>query len=181
MALYTLWIATWLRDVAGFDRPAVGRALLFVSLALIAGYLFFGRAADALARRARSEVPLVAGGVALSSACLLLLAFGVTRGALWLWMVFIFSSSAATLSYSVVSRRFPKDTAGRVNTTLNTFIFTGMFLGQWAVGLVLQRWPDTAKGYAPEAYGWALGGLWIIQLAGLLWYWSGRRLLAARA
>lgn len=179
VSLYTLWIATWLRDVAGFDRAGVGRALLLVSLALIAGYLFFGRAADTLARRGRSQVPLVAGGLGVSSTCLLLLALGVTRGALWLWAIFIFSSSAATLSYSIVSRRFPKEMAGRVNTTLNTFIFTGMFLGQWAVGLVLQRWPATAAGYAPEAYGWALGALWVIQLAGLAWYWSSRRLLAA--
>jgi predicted MFS family arabinose efflux permease len=179
VSLYTLWIATWLRDVAGFDRPAVGRALLAVSLALIAGYLFFGRVGDALARRRRPEVPLVAAGVGCSSACLLLLALGVTWGALWLWAAFIFSSSSATLAYSIVSRRFPKEMAGRVNTTLNTFIFTGMFLGQWAVGLVLQRWPATAAGYAPEAYGWALGALWVIQLAGLGWYWSGRRLLAA--
>jgi predicted MFS family arabinose efflux permease len=178
VSLYTLWIATWLRDVAGFDRPAIGRALLVVSIALIAGCMFFGRAGDALARRRRSEVPLVAAGVSCSSLCLLLLSLGVTRGALWLWAAFIFSSSSATLAYSIVSRRFPKDMAGRVNTTLNTFIFIGMFLGQWAVGLVLQRWPPSASGYAPEAYGYALGGLWVVQLAGLVWYWSSRRLLA---
>ena len=35
-----------------------------------------------------------------------------------------------------------------------------MFSGQWAVGLVLNQWPQTASGYAPEAYPWALGGLW---------------------
>lgn len=177
VSLYTLWIATWLRDVAGFDRPAVGRALLVVSLAMIAGYLVFGRLADAMTRHRRSELPLVTAGIGLSSACLLLLALGVTKGALWLWAVFIFASSAATLSYSIVSRRFPKEMAGRVNTTLNTFVFTGMFLGQWGVGLVLERWPATATGYAPGAYIWAFGTLWLIQLTGLLWYWSGRKLL----
>lgn len=180
VSLYTLWIATWLRDVAGYDRPAVGRALLIVSLALIAGYLFFGRFADALARRRVSEIPLIAAGLATSSGCLLLLAFGVTQGAIWIWAAFIFSSSTATLAYSTLSRRFPKEMAGRVNTTLNTFIFTGMFLGQWAVGLVLGLWPLEGPGYAPQAYGWALGALWLVQLAGLLWFWSGRALLAGR-
>jgi predicted MFS family arabinose efflux permease len=180
VSLYTLWIATWLRDIAGYDQAAIGRALLVVSLALIAGYLVFGRAGDALARRGVSQVPLVAAGVGLSSICLLLLALGVVQGALWLWATFIFSSSAATLAYSIVSRRLPKEMAGRVNTTLNTFIFTGMFLGQWAVGLVLERWPPSGAGYAPHAYGWALGGLWLIQLSGLAWYWSGRALLASR-
>jgi predicted MFS family arabinose efflux permease len=180
VALYTLWIATWLRDVAGFDRPAVGRALLVVSLALIAGYLVFGRAADKLTRGGKSELPLIAAGLGLSSICLLVLALGVTHGALWLWATFIFASSAATLAYSAVSRGFPKEMAGRVNTTLNTFVFTGMFLGQWGVGLILERWPATASGYAPEAYSRALGTLWVIQVAGLGWYWGGRKLLALR-
>jgi predicted MFS family arabinose efflux permease len=180
VSLYTLWIATWLRDVAGFDRPAIGRALLVVSLAMIVGYLVFGRLADAMMRRRLSELPLVAAGLGLSSICLLLLALGVTQGALWLWAVFIFASSAATLAYSIVSRRFPKEMAGRVNTTLNTFVFTGMFLGQWGVGLVLERWPATASGYAPEAYSWALSTLWVVQVAGLSWYWRGRKLLALR-
>lgn len=180
VALYTLWIATWLRDVAGFDRPAVGRALFVVSLAMIGGYLFFGRAADSLSRRRVSELPLVVGGVGVSSLCLLLLVFDVTEQVLWLWGGFIFASSAATLAYSIVSKRFPREYAGRVNSTLNTFVFIGMFLGQWSVGLVLDYWPSTASGYAPQAYGWALGLLWLVQGVGLVWYWRGRALLANR-
>jgi hypothetical protein len=77
----------------------------------------------------------------------------------------------------MLSRRYPKELAGRVNTTLNTFIFIGMFVAQWAVGLVLERWPPTDGGYPPEAYSWALGSLWALQLAGLAWFWNGRRLL----
>jgi hypothetical protein len=68
--------------------------------------------------------------------------------------------------------------AGRVNTTLNTFAFLGMFLGQWVAGLILSRWAPVAGGYDPEAYGWTLGLLWLVQLLGLAWFWRGRRLLA---
>ena len=60
VSLYTLWIATWLRDVAGYDRAAVGRALLAVGIALIAGYLVFGHLADARSRRGKSPLPLIA-------------------------------------------------------------------------------------------------------------------------
>jgi hypothetical protein len=66
--------------------------------------------------------------------------------------------------------------AGRVNSALNVAVFVGMFSGQWAVGLVLNQWPQSAAGYAPEAYPWALGGLWLAQATGLAWLWSGRRL-----
>jgi len=54
----------------------------------------------------------------------------------------------------------------------------GMFSGQWAVGLVINRWPASAAGYAPEAYPWALAMLWVVQAAGLAWLWRGRRLFA---
>ena len=80
------------------------------------------------------------------------------------------------LSYSLFSRRYAKEMVGRVNTALNVAVFVGMFSGQWAVGLVLNQWPPTAIGYAPEAYPWALGGLWLVQASGLAWLWSGRRL-----
>jgi hypothetical protein len=67
--------------------------------------------------------------------------------------------------------------AGRVNTTLNTFTFLGIFLGQWGTGVILNLWPATANGYDPRGYAWALGTLWLIQLLGLLWLWRGRALL----
>ena len=47
------------------------------------------------------------------------------------------------------------------------------------IGLVLDLWPQSAQGYAPAAYTWALGMSWAVQLAGLAWLWQGRNLLAA--
>jgi hypothetical protein len=52
-----------------------------------------------------------------------------------------------------------------------------MFLGQWGVGLILERWPPSDAGYPAPAYSWALGALWLVQLAGLAWFWSGRKLV----
>jgi predicted MFS family arabinose efflux permease len=176
VSLGTLWVATWLRDVAGYSQAEVARALLLFSLAMFAGYIGFGRAADNLQRRGRSTLPLLAGGVAVASACLLLLLLGVRAGGLLLWCVFFGSSTAVVLSYSLFSRRFPREMAGRVNTALNVFVFVGMFSGQWAVGLVLNQWPQSASGYAAEAYPWALGMLWAVQFAGLAWLWAGRAL-----
>ena len=129
-------------------------------------------------RAGRSSLPLLAGGVAVGSFCLALLALGVRTGALALWTVFFTASSAVVLSYALFARRYPKEMSGRVNTALNVFVFTGMFTGQWAVGAVLNLWPPTAAGYAPEGYPWALGLLWAAQFGGLAWLWSGRRLSA---
>jgi len=177
MSLGTLWIATWLRDVAGYDPVQVGRGLLVVNATLIAGYLAFGRLAELRARRGASVLPLIACGVGTASLCLALLALGVTTGALALWAAFTFSSSAATLAYALLLRHFPTEMAGRLNTTVNSFVFLAMFLGQWLVGLVLELWPRSGAGYPPQAYHWALGALWLLQLAGLAWFWRGRACL----
>jgi MFS family permease len=176
VSLATLWVATWLRDVAGYSQAEVARALLAFNLVMICGYLGFGRAADVATRRGRSTLPLLAGGVAAASLCLALLALGVRTGALVLWCCFFGCTTAVVLSYSLFSRRYPREMVGRVNSALNVSVFVGMFTGQWAVGLVISLWPQTASGYAPEAYPWALGGLWLAQALGLAWLWSGRRL-----
>ena len=179
LSLFTLWITTWLRDVAGFDRAGAAAALGWVSVALIAGYFFFGRLADALARRGRSQLPLFAAGVAAALVFLGLLAVGVTAGAVLLWAAFVFCGTGATLAHSIVTRRYPKDMAGRVNTAINTFTFFGAFAGQWGSGAILNLWPPTAAGYDPRGYFYALGALWLVQAAGLAWLWSGRRLFVS--
>ncbi|MGA8007523.1 MAG: hypothetical protein WCA17_15645, partial [Burkholderiales bacterium] len=110
-------------------------------------------------------------------ASLALLALGTRTGALVLWCTFVGGSTAIVLSFSLLSRRYPKEMSGRANTGINVFGFSGMFLGQWGLGAVLDLWPQSASGYAPEAYTWALGLAWAIQFAGLAWLWTGRRLL----
>lgn len=172
VSLQTLWVATWLRDVAGYTPAQVAQGLLAVNASMIVGYLGFGRAADLLQRRGRSPLGLMAGGVAASSICLALLALNIKS--LLLWCAFVATATAVVLGYSILSRRYPKAMAGRANTAINVFAFVGMFVGQWGIGLVLDRWPQTAQGYAAEAYPWALGMTWAVQLAGLAWLWSGR-------
>ncbi|MFL6565391.1 MAG: MFS transporter, partial [Burkholderiales bacterium] len=177
VSLFTLWITTWLRDVAGYDRAGAAQGLAVAAAAMIAGYLFFGRLADRFARRGRSQLPLFAAGVVGSLCCLAFLALGAAAAAVPLWAGFVFCGTSATLAHSIVTRRYPREMAGRVNTALNTFTFLGIFLGQWGTGVILGLWPQTAAGYDPRGYSYALGALWLVQLAGLAWLWSGRALV----
>jgi predicted MFS family arabinose efflux permease len=176
VSLGTLWVATWLRDVGGYSQAEVARALLAFNLVMLTGYLGFGRIADGLTRRGRSTLPLLLGGVAAASVCLGLIVLGVRAAPLLLWCGFFGSATAVVLSYALFSQRYPKEMVGRVNSALNVSVFIGMFSGQWAVGLVLNLWPQSATGYAPEGYAWALGGLWLLQFSGLVWLWTGRKL-----
>ena len=175
IALQSLWIATWLRDVAGYDSAQVARGLLAIHVAMIAGYLLFGTAADRRTRNGKSALPLMMGGVAGSAASLALVVAGF--GSVLMWALFVGFSTAGVLGYSILTRRYPREMAGRANTAINVAAFVGMFLGQWGIGLVLDLWPQTPQGYAPEAYTWALAMVLAAQAAGLAWLWSGRRLL----
>ena len=151
VALQTLWIATWLRDVAGYTPAEVARGLLAVNASMIAGYLVFGRAADALQRRGRSALPLLARRrralVAMPRAADPRRAHACSCGAC--------SSPRAPRWCSaipILSRRYPKAMAGRANTAINVFGFVGMFAGQWGIGLVLDLWPPTrAAATRPKA------------------------------
>ena len=176
ISLQSLWIATWLRDVAGYDTAQVARGLLAVHIAMIAGYVFFGTAADRRVRQGKSALPLMMGGVAGSAASLGLIVAGF--GSLLVWALFVGLSTAGVLGYSILTRRYPRDMAGRANTAINVAAFIGMFAGQWGIGLVLDRWPQTPDGYAAGAYPWALAIVLAAQVAGLAWLWNGRRLLA---
>jgi predicted MFS family arabinose efflux permease len=177
VSLFTLWMTAWMRDVAGFDAAGAARALAWASLAMIAGYFFFGRLSDARARQGRAQLPLFTGGLAAALLLLALLALGVTAAAAVLWAGFVFCGTAATLAYSIATRRYPREMAGRVNTALNTFSFLGVFLGQWLTGEILNLWPPIDGGYDPRGYSYALGALWLVQAAALAWLWSGRKLL----
>jgi MFS family permease len=148
-----------------------------LNVAMMLGYLGFGRAADALSRRGRSALPLLMGGVATASVALGLIVAGAHAIAMPLWCVFVCAGTSVVLGYSILSRRYGKAMAGRANTAMNVFGFVGMFAGQWGIGVVLDRWPKTEMGYAVEGYPWALGIVWVAQLVGLVWLWRGRRSL----
>lgn len=178
-AVYTLlnlWMATWLRDIAGYSRVEVAWMLAMLAVPMMAGYLVSGPLGDRVARRGRSEVPVLAAMLAGTLASLTPIALGVTAGVPVYWALLIFFGAGATLAHTIAMRRFPVEMAGRVNTLLNMGGFSAMFIGQWGFGVVLGLWPASATGYAPEGYFAAIAVLWLALAAALSWLWRGRAL-----
>src|SRR4029077_12280680 len=95
VSLGTLWVATWLRDVAGYSQAEVARALLLFNVLMIFAYLGFGRTSDSMSRQGRSTRPLLVGGAATASACLGLIVLGVRTGAIVLWCGFFACATAS--------------------------------------------------------------------------------------
>ncbi|HHZ78348.1 MAG TPA: MFS transporter, partial [Candidatus Lambdaproteobacteria bacterium] len=81
-----------------------------------------------------------------------------------------FFGSASILVYAGYAQIFPKELSGRVSTLLNLLVFMGAFILQWGVGAIIEMWPTTESGYDPVSYQAALGVLFLLQAAGLVWY-----------
>jgi len=71
-----------------------------------------------------------------------------------------------------VRRLFPSGLVGRAVSTCNLFSFAGIFVTQWAMGVIINLSPkDPAGHYPPAAYTLALLMIAACTLAALLGYW----------
>ena len=171
-----LWAGPWLRDVAGLGRVAVADQLFVMALALSLGSMFGGVLADVL-RRFGIGVLFVAGGAALTfmfaELGIVLEFVGIS---VLLWTVFGATFNVVTLTYSSLSQHFPTSFAGRANTALNVMSGGGAFATQYAIGGIINLWPQTAAGnYDPAAYQVAFGTMLVLQAGAFLWFFTGKR------
>ncbi|MDA1000298.1 MAG: MFS transporter [bacterium] len=171
LSLQGLWAGAWLRDIAHVSRSAVATHLLVVAAAMTAGFFIFGWLTDALRERGIAETTVVAAGTAVFLIMQLLFCFGFTRWTYLTWAIFGFAGTSAVVGYPILSGIFPPHLAGRVNTTLNFFLFAASFSAQYAMGAIIDLWPPApGGGYDPRAYPAAIGLMIAFQLAALIWF-----------
>ena len=53
---------------------------------------------------------------------------------------------------------------------MNVQVFMGAFLIQWGIGEIIELWSVSKKGYDPASYSFAIGGLSLLQVIGLVWF-----------
>ncbi|MCZ7563929.1 MAG: MFS transporter [Burkholderiales bacterium] len=175
-----LWVGPWLYDVAALPRGTVATYLLVFAVAMTAGFAFFGTAADRLESAGWGAERLFVLGAAVSTAGLALVALGVTRAALAIWIVVYFSSPAGALSYAILSRRYPSAQGGRVNTALNFLVFAAAFAAQWGIGAIVNLWPAADGVYPLAAFRAAFGACVALEVAALAWWLAPRRAATRR-
>jgi MFS family permease len=171
-----LWSGPWLRDVAGLDRAQAAGYLFWIAAAMVAGFFIWGLVAERLQRlfgvRPMTVAAFGMGGFMVVQSTLvseLILAHPALI--LSAWMAYAFFATAGILPYAALSQVFPTNLAGRVNTGLNLLVFVLAFVDQWAIGVVIDLWPQTASGgYAPAGYQVAFGVLLGLQVMALVWY-----------
>lgn len=61
------------------------------------------------------------------------------------------------------------------DTAMNLILFLSAFLAQLLIGAVIDLFPETVDGgYDRAGYRWGFGGLLVLQLLAMIWYFHPR-------
>ena len=168
-AMQGLWLAPWLTDVGGLVRAEMAAHMFTTALAYAIGALFFGWFADFLADRGVSRLGLYKLGTAVAVGAFIAIAFDLAPAKMPLLMVYGFFTISAALAYALLTRHFPPEMTGRVNTAANVAFFSVSFLCQVGIGVVLRMFPVIDGRYSAEGYMLAFGLIAAAQCAVLAW------------
>ena len=182
IAMQTLWVGPWFRDIGGLDRIGVANSLLVMAAMFIVSILLSGVIADRLARRGYSLLTTMQGFLAIYFAVQVVLLFNPQDHtvSIVLWSLFGMTGHVAVISFPWLARYFGSALSGRANTAANLLMFAWAFIAQYGIGAVIGFYPTSASGgYTPEAYSVAFGIVLAVQVVCLVWYLANRRLIAA--
>ncbi|RAU21568.1 MFS transporter [Paramagnetospirillum kuznetsovii] len=175
MAIQGLWAGPWLRDICGMSPSQSAQGLTVMAAAMALGYLSVGAMADWFERRGVPPITLGAAGMSIHGLALAAMALGWSGAPLALAALYGFTGASSSINYAVLTRRFPIQVSGRVNTSLNLLMFLVAFSTQWGLGFILGLWDKVDGRWPPQAWTVAFG----IPVAGtviaLLWLFPACR------
>lgn len=137
VAWQTLWVGPWLVQVGGRSPADAALGLFGVNVTMLFTFWLWGLWTPRLAKRGWGVDRLItwlwptAAVVAGVNGVL-----GPAAG--WpLWALFCVCCSVLSLSQPAVALALPPEMAGRALSAYNLVIFSGVFVMQWSVGLVI--------------------------------------------
>ena len=153
VAVQTLWAGPWMVKVAGYTALESATGLFYINACMLVTFWGWGLLNPWLARRGWHATRLIAWGVPLS---LLALAANIALGATcgWLgWALFCISSSFMGLAQPAVGMAFRASLAGRALSGYNLVIFSGIFVVQWGIGLLVDGFQASGWGTVASFQG----------------------------
>lgn len=168
-----LWAGPYLMDGRAMTSIAAGNVLFALSLGIVVGYLLWGWLGE---RFGPARALATAAGLYVSIQIVLGFLPPVGSGALTgLFFGFGITSAASVLLFVLARSLFPFALTGRAVTAINLFMFSGGFVLQWALGVMVE-WSAAADGRAaPASYGTMFhvtAGLGVLALG---WFLTGLR------
>ena len=180
MAIQGLWAVPWLMEVDGISRAAAADHLLVMNVMAMAGYAAIGFLGTPLARRGIHARHMFGLGFSMNVMALALIVARAPGAYLW-WSLYGLGAAVNVLAFTVLNEGFGRDLVGRTNTTLNLLMFSGSFLAQWGIGLIVEAarsaWGlDTAGGLRV-----AFGTILACNLLAFTWFLRGWKRYGAHA
>jgi MFS family permease len=167
-AMHSLWAASWLADVEGFDRQGVISQLFAMAIGISLGALLLGTLAHRLRKRGVATEVLLAVFGALFMLAELVLILRVPLPSILPWSIISVVGAATVLSYAIIADYFPIEIAARANGALNLLHFGWAFTVQYGIGLIVNQWATQDGHYPMIAYQAAFGLNLTIQVAALI-------------
>lgn len=168
IAISSLWTGPWLRDVANSSDNEAATMLSIIAISLTFGFLVLGALSTKLQKYGIKTLRIAIYGINAFIGVQILIIFLPPHIGKYLFLPYAFLSTSGILIYPVLTRVFAPHFAGRVNATLNFFVFAYSFIIQWAVGeLIDVLSPRNGMHYA---YGIAFSILIIPQITNALYF-----------
>jgi MFS family permease len=137
VAVQTLWAGPWMVKVAGYTPLEAAAGLFYLNAAMLLTFWGWGLVNPRLARAGWHTDRLITWGVPVSLIALATNIWGGTSTG-WLgWTIFCMASTVISLSQPAVGMAFKPALAGRALSAFNLVIFSGVFIVQWGIGLLV--------------------------------------------
>jgi len=98
----------------------------------------------------------------------------VPGGFLW-WCFYGFGAAANVLAFTLVNEGFPSSLAGRASTAINLAMFSGSFVVQWGVGVIVDAVRLATGGGVADGLRVAYAVVLSLVAAAYLWFLAGWR------
>lgn len=174
LAVQTLWVTTFMRDVQGLAAADSASYVSVIGMAMMAGCVGAGWAARHLERAGISLYAFAGFGMIGFIAIQVLLMLRVPVPLAVLWAAYGVFGSSGILTYAVLARRFADAMIGRATTALTLTVFLATFAFQIGIGFVLDFWPANDGHYPMAAHLTVWTGLVVLQGLAAVWYMLGR-------
>jgi hypothetical protein len=170
VAMQTLWAGPWMVQVAGYTPAEASVGLFGINVAMLVAFTVWGWINPHLSRHGWRPELLMLWGVPVSLGVLaIMVVLGPAAGWAW-WAVYCVSSTVVAQAQPAVALALPPQAAGRALSAFNLAIFSGVFVVQWGVGLVIDALAAMGWGVAERHQGavaifglcccWAYGVFW---------------------
>ena len=159
VAIQTLWATPWMVKVAGYTPLQAATGLFGINVAMLLAFWVWGAVNPWLARKGFSANRLIAYGLPPSILLIAIISVAgsaITAGAAWVFLLYCVASTVVAMAQPAVAMAFPSELAGRALSAYNLVIFSGVFVVQWGIGLLIDGLRSAGWG-EPQAYQGALG------------------------